>query len=305
MARKDLLKGLMDQNAETQNAPASPAPQQRPASGAIGAVSASIAELKSRALTDVDPTLIDDGGFKDRLDHQELDDLQQSIAEYGQQVPVLLRPHPKDEGRYQIVYGRRRVAALKALGKPVKAMVRSLSDQMLILAQGQENSARKDLTFIEKANFARQMRDGGYDRKTICDALHLDKTVISRMLQVVDGIPIELIEAIGSAPSVGRDRWLALVDKIDGKDRTSLAKGDTSDQRFEAVFNALVRAKPAAKPKAKPDTSPIVSATGGTLGHLRRKGKRSELTIESQEFADFVADNLPRLFKDWRDKAGR
>ena len=29
-----------------------------------------------------------------------------SIREHGQQVPVMVRPHPEKDGRYQIVYGR-------------------------------------------------------------------------------------------------------------------------------------------------------------------------------------------------------
>ena len=135
-----------------------------------------------------------------------------SIAEYGQQVPVLVRPHPKIEGRFQIVYGRRRVLALRDLGQPVKALIRDLDDHELVLAQGQENTARRDLSFIEKCNFARQMVAAGYKRQIICDALSIDKTLISRMLSVADRIPLDVVEAIGAAPSIGRDRWLALAD---------------------------------------------------------------------------------------------
>ena len=96
-------------------------------------------------------------------------------------------------------------------------MVRNLNDHDLVIAQGQENSARKDLSFIEKANFAAQMQQGGYDRKVICDALSIDKTVISRMLSIIDALPAGLIRAIGAAPGAGRDRWLALADKAQGQ----------------------------------------------------------------------------------------
>lgn len=177
-------------------------------------------------------------------DDPDLDKLMESLKEYGQQVPVLLRVNPNDPERYQVVYGRRRVAAMKRLGLPVKALIRDLDDRALVIAQGQENTARKDLTFIEKANFARQMRDAGYDRKTICDALSIDKTVISRMLQVVDAVPEALIKAIGSAPSFGRDRWLALANALDGRDMVAEAKGETSDARFAAVMAALRTPRP-------------------------------------------------------------
>lgn len=136
-------------------------------------MSRSIADLKARSVIEIDPFLIDPGGMPDRLDSDvnEDADLTRSIAAYGQQVPVLVRPHPDTEGRFQIVYGRRRVLALRDLGQPVKALVRDLDDRQLVLAQGQENTARRDLSFIEKVNFARQMDEAGYDRKVICDAL--------------------------------------------------------------------------------------------------------------------------------------
>ncbi len=137
-----------------------------------------------------------------------------SLRDYGQQVPVLVRPHPETAGRYQIVYGRRRVLALRDLGQPVKALVRDLDDLGLVLAQGQENTARRDLSFIEKANFARQMVEAGYERRIACDALSIDKTLLSRMLSVTDRVPLALIEAIGAAPGIGRDRWLAFADLL-------------------------------------------------------------------------------------------
>ena len=199
MARKDLLKGLMEAPA----AKADSGPPPRFERGAIGAVSKSINDLRSRAIIDVSPDLIDNAGLKDRLDAdaEGLADLIASIRDYGQQVPVLLRHNPHQEGRYEVVYGRRRVAALKALNQPVKALLRQLNDRELIVAQGQENSARKDLSFIEKASFAAQMVRLGFDRKVVCDALSIDKTVISRMLTVTDAVPEAVILAIGSAPS--------------------------------------------------------------------------------------------------------
>jgi ParB family chromosome partitioning protein len=257
MARKNLLKGLMEEAT-------SPAPSDeetrvdlakpRYSSGAIGAVSQSISELKSRAVQEIDPRMVDDAGIKDRLDDPAgLDDLIASITEYGQQVPVLLRPNPIYPERYQVVYGRRRVAALKAMNQPVRALIRVLNDRDLIMAQGQENSARRDLSFIERVNFARQMQDMKYDRKVICDALHVDKTLISRMLAVADRVPEPLITAIGAAPSVGRDRWLKLAELLEGTaldDAISAAQGDTSDKRFDAVFAALSPSRPPPAPQS-------------------------------------------------------
>lgn len=299
MARKDLLKGLMQAAAEA------PAPEDAPLPrydrGAIGAVSRGIGDLKRRAIIDVQPDLIDNAGLRDRLDNEPegIAALAESIREYGQQVPVMLRHHANIEGRYEVVYGRRRVAALKLLRQPVKAMVREMDDRELVIAQGQENSARKDLTFIEKALFAQQMVKSGYDRKIICDALSIDKTVISRMLTVVDTLPQKLILAIGAAPSIGRDRWMAMAQRVRGADLTAAqraATAATSDARFEQVMRALTPAR------EKPDAArQIKAANGALLGEARPAAKKMviELTGQGREFGDWLADHLPEIHRNW------
>ncbi|WP_158972367.1 plasmid partitioning protein RepB [Chachezhania sediminis] len=300
MARKDLLKGLMAGDAK---GPASPAP--RHSKGAIGAVSQTIADLKGRALTEVPPDMIDNAGLVDRLDADEdLDALVDSIRDYGQQVPVLLRFSPNYEGRYEVVYGRRRVQALKRLKQPVKAMIRDLQDRELIIAQGQENAARKDLSFIEKANFARQMVALGFERKVVCDALHIDKTVISRMLKVTEDLPESLIRAIGAAPSIGRDRWLALADRIGGRGdkAVALAVGNSSDDRFNAVFRGLA-------PERAPSPAPQVlsGADGAALGQVKRGRQNTVLTLEtskSGDFGDWLTANMDRIHRDYLKDRG-
>ncbi|MFD2740072.1 plasmid partitioning protein RepB [Sulfitobacter aestuarii] len=293
MARKNLLEGLK----KPLPTPAQPAAPRRQ-TGAIGAVSQSLADLKTRALIEVPADMIDDAGLKDRLDAEDsgLAELQESLREYGQQVPVMLRHSPNYEGRYEIVYGRRRVAALKALKMPVRAMVRDLDDRSLIVAQGQENAARKDLSFIEKANFAKQMQDAGFDRKVICDALHVDKTVVSRMLAVTQQIPHELILAIGAAPSAGRDRWIGLAKRLKERpltELTAMAQGADSDARFQAVFDALQPTR------ARPAQREVTTGDGKVLAQVSRKSGKPVLTLQEPDFGDWLAENLARLHGDF------
>lgn len=308
MGRKNLLKNLMEAEVEIKSAKPS---RTRPTSGAIGAVSQSIAELKARSIEDIDPNLIDAGGLYDRLEQNSADHaaLIASIRDYGQQVPVLVRPHPENDGRFEIVYGRRRVAALRELGLPVKAMIRGLDDREAVLAQGQENSARRDLSFIEKVNFARQMRDAGYERKVICDALDIDKTLVSRMLSVADRTAIELIEAIGSAPSIGRDRWIALADLVEASDRSiselaELARGANSDDRFAALVTALTLPHQPAKgaDPAKPMPHVLTTDGGRKLGEAKLTEKKTTLTFTTKDAAGFdtwLVDNIDRIHREW------
>lgn len=325
MGRKNLLKGLMEGAAErpaaTDAAPAPAADPPRYSRGAIGAVSRSIADLKARALVEIDPLLIDAGGLSDRLESDSEDDaaLLRSISEYGQQVPVLVRPHPETEGRFQIVYGRRRVLALRDLGRPVKALVREIDDRDLVLAQGQENTARRDLSFIEKCNFARQMVDAGFERKVICDALSIDKTLVSRMLSVAERIPPQVMAAIGAAPSVGRDRWIEAADLIAAGDHDAdtllamIALGtgaDTSDARFDALHAYLTRRKAQKPAKRAPPARPPQPLTGGSglrLGEVRRSDSAVVLRLSRKAgkgFEDWLIDNIAEIHRDWQSRRG-
>jgi ParB family chromosome partitioning protein len=304
MARKNLLKDLITSDGAT-DAPeqsAAPAPSPHPprrTRGAVGAVSQSIADLKARALVEVPVDMIDDAGLKDRLDDDgDLDALVESIRVYGQQVPVLLRHSANYDGRFEVVYGRRRVAALKRLRQPVRAMLRDLNDRELIVAQGQENAARKDLSFIEKALFAKQMAGMGFERKVICDALHIDKTVISRMLSVVEAIPSEIIAAVGAAPSAGRDRWLALATRVEGRkvsDVSALAKGADSDARFAALFAAL-----APKRVAASTAEVLRGADGAEIGRVSRRGMTASFALSRKGGFDvWLQANIERIHRDF------
>ena len=232
-----------------------------------------------------------------------------------------MRPHPDDPDRFQIVYGRRRVLALRDLGLPVKALLRDLDDSALVMAQGQENNARRGLSFIEKANFAAQMRDADYDRRAICDALAIDKTVVSRMLQIVDRIGRDLITQIGAAPTVGRDRWGALASKLEGGevDATTMidmiaaqakATSDSND-RFEIALRTGDETVPVPSEHTQPDGSvkprasrrTIMPANSGIpIARVLMGTDKVVLTLPRDSgggFEDWLVDHLSEIHRSW------
>lgn len=330
MGRKNLLSGLMEgldvagaEPPAAAEAVVSPLPR-RPSTGAIGAVSRAIAEIRSRAETEIDPAIIHDDGFRDRLSIDEADvaELQESIRASGQRVPILVRPHPERPGEFRVVYGRRRLVALRALGRPAKALVQELSDEEAILAQGQENSARRDPSFIEKALFAQALEAADYAPSLIQDALAIDKTVLSRMRTVTEHVPEELILEIGAAPRSGRRRWeeLALILKEFTPERPvalafpqPLAPDSTSDQRLDIAIRNLSRA-------AQVDRGQLSRGSGGTEVKLRdgrrlgrmKVGQRSiDLRLLRKEAPDFTAwierdpgGALARLYELWSKESG-
>ena len=319
MARKGILTSALTPGTPDGGGERAERPKLMPR-GAVGALQSSLTKLQENAVQDIDAGLIDDAGYEDRLgvDQASQAQLIESIKTYGQQVPVLLRPHATTAGRYEIVYGRRRLMALRALGLPVKAMVRHLDDHALVLAQGQENTARQDLSFIEKASFAAQLQAAGYDRQTIAAALSVDMPMISRMLKVGTSFTIEFLRQIGSAPSVGRERWLKLAgllrtvpDKTERLGRLFLKDSFAalpSDDRFEMVLASLegkevTPERPPAPPK--PVKRQLASRTGKPLADLKSGPRSVTLTIPSRGadgFDTWFETHAEALLQDLHDR---
>ena len=168
-------------------------------------------------IVDLDPKLIDDSFIADRVadaNDPTLAGLVESIDGSGQQVPILVRPNPGVLGRFQIAYGRRRTSAALILGRPVRAVVRSLSDDELVVAQGKENLERRDLSYIERAFFALRLERHGFRRETIMSAMGIGKGDLSTLIAVARTVPEDVVQAIGPAPAAGRPRWMLLTDQI-------------------------------------------------------------------------------------------
>lgn len=255
----------------------------------LGAISREAEEARHlrQALTEgervlsLDPSLIESSFVSDRLSEEERDDadflaLVDSIRENGQQSPILVRPHPEREGRYQTAYGHRRLRAVARLGGQVKAVVRALSDDELVLAQGKENAERRNLSFIERALFAKALVARGFDRKVAGDALAIDKTELSRLLAVADAIPEQIVRGIGPAPRIGRPRWMALSELLTGQGPRIRAieelAGDTyraadSDRRFAMLF-ARMSVKP--EPKMAEE---LKDESGKVFARVKRDGR--------------------------------
>jgi ParB family chromosome partitioning protein len=179
----------------------------------------------------------------------------------GQQVPILLRPHPEAAGRYQVAYGHRRLAAAAELGIAIRAIVRPLTDAELVIAQGKENAERRNLSFIERAMFAAELEARGFGRATLHAALAAHPAEMTRYLAVARAIPRWLVRAIGPAPRAGRPRWMAMaeftaadgaLDAVAGITETEGFRAAPSDTRFSMVYAALQRGGEAVAESAVP-----------------------------------------------------
>ncbi|NTH16637.1 plasmid partitioning protein RepB [Agrobacterium rhizogenes] len=257
---------------------------------------------EGQAVIELDASVIEPSFVQDRM-QGDIDGLLSSIREQGQQVPILVRPHPELSGRYQVAFGHRRLRAVSELGLPVKAVVRELTDEQLVVAQGQENNEREDLTFIEKARFAYHLNKQ-FPREIVIAAMSIDKSNLSKMLVLVDALPSGLIDAIGAAPGVGRPSWQQLAELVGNAASPSDASAYAASEEVQALpspdrFKAVIaHLKPRRPPRGLPE---VMSAPNGDrLAQISQSKAKLEIIIDRKatpDFATFVLEQVPALYQ--------
>lgn len=321
MARRNLFQPPPPPDADSTAVSAGEQKSRFPNTGAMSGVKSTLKDVASNAVREISVDVIEENGPKDRLSFTDADvvTLAESIKAHGQQVPIMVRPIADKPGHYKIVYGRRRLRALRSIGIPAKALVRSLSDEEAILAQGQENTQRLDPSFIEKALFAAELATSGYERAIILDALAVDKPMLSRMTKVARSVPKSVIEQIGSAHGIGRRRWEELADQsrsdsanleqITATLELDLAKN--SEDRFGLISDAITQALKL-KTTNKPTPSPTLSIKhpdGTALAEVKETARALTFKLsksEAPEFAQWMRNNaeaeLTRLYEAWQSE---
>ena len=311
MARKDIFSSVMN--------PAPAKPERNDAlsyvvSGASRSIKSSFEELAKGSVVELDPELVDGSFVSDRIDDDDdaFQDLLVAVKERGQDSPILVRPHPAVSGRYQVVFGHRRVKVAKQLGRHVRAIVKPMADQDHVIAQGQENAARSNLSFIERALFAKRLADLSYDQAVIKSALSLDATTFSKMQSVAAYVPEAIILAIGSAKATGRDRWwqLSKLLQVPGNAEKALAfaaSGDfvaeTGDARFTLLSDFLTKSKRPVKAVVSP--AKAWAAKDKTVSvDIKDTGKAFTLALKAKNasrFGAYIADNLDELYRAFQE----
>jgi ParB family transcriptional regulator, chromosome partitioning protein len=322
VARKNPFASLMDQSREEQKTPA----LDYALKGASRSILNSIDELAAQAgklmegetIVELDPDVVDVSFVSDRLDEddREFDELLAAIRDRGQDSPILVRPNPSRVGRYMIVFGHRRARAAKRLNRKIRAVVKELDDRQHVVAQGQENSARANLSFVEKALFAAKLARLHYDEDnaTILTALAIDRSTLSKMLSVAS-LPQKILESIGSAKGVGRDRWYELKALLERPGSIDIALATiedagffdrSSDDRFDAIMARLKSMKP--KRRAR-DRQPLTWASDdGVLGaEMKAEGKRYTVSLkakgsDAKAFGEYLSEQLASLYQGFRQQ---
>lgn len=279
--------------------------------------------LEGETIIELDPALIDDSFAKDRFAlgdddyREEFQRVLDAIRERGQDSPVLVRPHPQQNGRYMLVFGHLRRRAAVELGRKVRAVIKEMTDRDHVVAQGQENTGRANTSFIEKAVFAAEIVNRRFDddQSTVMAALGADKSTLSKMLAVA-GLPTPLLKAIGRAKRIGRDRWYdlkLLLDKPSNLDEalsfvaSPSVAGLTSDEKFDALVSHLKTKRMGGRPKASPVKTSWAPADGRLAAEAISDGKKYTLALkargaDARAFGDYLTEHLDRFYDEFQQR---
>lgn len=145
-----------------------------------------ITKTKDEQIKKIDISDIKPNPYQPRktFDENHLNDLADSIKQYGILQPIVLR---KTVQGYYIVVGERRFRASKIAGlKYVSAIIKDLTDEDMMELAVIENLQREDLNAIEEAeSYQRLMTDLKITQQEVAKRLSKSRPYIANMLRLL------------------------------------------------------------------------------------------------------------------------
>ena len=143
----------------------------------------------------------------------KLEELTASIRENGLLQPLVVRPAPTAQGRYELIAGERRFRAVKSLGwTDVAVLVRDASDETLLVLALVENLQREALNTLEEAEgYAALSERYGLSQSDIAKVVGKDRSTVANLLRLLK-LPVSIRKLVEDRSlSMGHARALLSV----------------------------------------------------------------------------------------------
>jgi ParB/RepB/Spo0J family partition protein len=220
----------------------------------------------------------------------EVSELAASIRDHGLLQPIVVRPDPARPGRYQLVAGHRRLAALKLLATDglarwthVPAVVRAEDGVDTYVLTLVENLQRDDLSPREEAEvLERLVRQRRWTTRQVAAAVKRSQAYISKRLRAYEDRSLRPLIMHGQIPRTVAEELLAVAPE----QRSRVAKQAAAehwDQRR-------------ARAEARGYTAPFHPRLRENVASLRELMAHATLSLGEREllheFARFVLEAL-------------
>jgi ParB family chromosome partitioning protein len=221
----------------------------------------------------------------------ELAELAESIKAKGVLQAILVRPDPKDAGKYQIVAGERRWRAAKQAGlTEIPATIRNMDELELLEIGIIENVQRTDLNPIEEAEaYGALMKRFGRTQEGLAESVGKSRAHIANTLRLLNlsetarghlregRISAGHARAALGAPDPDAVVAMAVTKGLSVREVEKLVKNAKDEGSIEAV------AKRVAANEKDVDTEALEADLSRTLGldvDIRHKANGGELRIK-------------------------
>ena len=123
-----------------------------------------------------------------------------NIQSLGLKKPIVVTPRTGSNGeRYLLICGEGRFKAFRSLGHlEIPAIVMSVDDESAFIMSLTENIARRKFSPLELLAGIEQLRDQGYDKKTITEKTGLSMDYVQGILYLLKNGEERLLMAVGS-----------------------------------------------------------------------------------------------------------
>lgn len=148
-------------------------------------------ETKQKNDFPLDKIDLNDKTYQARFDYNEskIENLAEDIKQYGQREPIGIRKSPKNNVKYQIIYGFQRVKACKKLDRDtIKSTVyKDVTDEECRELSVRDNEMHGDLSQIEKALQCHELKEEhGWSVEELCESFNTKKSAVYNWLKVAE-----------------------------------------------------------------------------------------------------------------------
>lgn len=147
-------------------------------------LSALIPEVEIASIEKIDIDLIDARSDQPRKNFENIDELAESIKEYGLLNPIVVS---KNNGKYEIIAGERRYrASIQAGLKKIDAIVRDFDQKDIDILSLVENIQREDLSALEEAEaYKKLMDDFSMTQEEIAKSMGKSRSYIANTIRLL------------------------------------------------------------------------------------------------------------------------
>jgi ParB family chromosome partitioning protein len=203
------------------------------------------------------------------IDPGSLTELVDSIRARGILQPLLVRPHPDDTARYQIIAGERRWRAAQTAGlHEVPVLVRDLGNSDAMAAALVENLQREDLDPIEEADgYKRLAEEFGMTQEKLAEAVGKSRSHVANTMRLLNLPPSVQADVRRGVLSAGHARAL-LAHPEPAKAALAVISGGLNVRQTEALTSRNAEAQRSREPKAErdPETAALERDLSERLG---------------------------------------